>query len=294
MIKIEKLFKRKGLKKIAFLLILILGIPVFLYQQNNMITTTNIIVESNRLPERFDGYRILHLSDLHSKSFGENQKYLVNKVKKAQPDIIVFTGDLIDSRRYNEEHSIILMEELAKITEVYYVNGNHEARRWNEYPNLEKTLQQMGVKVLRNTHLPINRDGDQIYIIGIDDPNFDYAMNREGKSVRDVLEINRWKIDEAQTNSFKILLSHRPELFSLYVESNIDITFSGHAHGGQIRLPFIGGLFSPGQGFLPKYSSGKYEEKDSTLIVSRGLGNSIFPQRLFNRPEIIVVELKNK
>ena len=291
MFRIKRIFKRKHLKKLIISFLLLLGFLVFLYQQNNMITTTQLTVESDRLPESFDGYRILHLSDLHGKSFGKNQKDLVDKIEEAHPDVIFFTGDLIDSRRYNEEHSLELLKRITDIAEVYYVNGNHEGRS-GRFDGLEKSLLDIGVNVLRNTTKTIEKGSDEIYLMGLDDPTFDYRIQGKWMSIKDVLAHLHEGIDNE--DSFKILLSHRPEIFPLYSQSNIDVTLSGHAHGGQIRLPFIGGILAPGQGFFPKYHTGKYEENGSSLIVSRGLGNSIFPQRLFNRPDIIIVELKKK
>ncbi|WP_242837248.1 metallophosphoesterase [Alkaliphilus transvaalensis] len=285
--RIESIMKRKSKKKILIPLLLLLGLLAFLYQQNNMISITRISIESEQLPEAFNGYKIVHLSDLHGKAFGKKQKYLVEKIKKAKPDLIVFTGDLIDSRRYKEEASIELMKQLIPVADIYYVNGNHEAGSGN-FPSLEKQLLDVGVKVLRNTAEIIEVNGEMIYIIGLDDPLFGYAIDRTFVSSEGMLD---HITNGLQEDGFKILLSHRPELFHLYIENDINVTFSGHAHGGQIRLPFIGGLVAPGQGILPQYTEGVYTEGNSNLVVSRGLGNSLFPQRLFNRPEIIVVQL---
>ncbi|SDK91364.1 hypothetical protein SAMN05660472_02235 [Natronincola ferrireducens] len=282
--------KTRKINKATIFFILMINLVLFLYFQNNMITTREITIQSYKLPQVFENYKIVHLTDLHGKSFGKEQKTLVKKIKKAQPDLIVFTGDLVDSRRYNEEHSIKLIKEITEIAPVYYVTGNHEWRS-GRFETLEKTLVNSGVKVLRNTSDKIEKQQDEIYIIGIDDPVSYYTINTEKNTVENALDISTKGIPS--DGSFKILLAHRPELFDLYSQYNIDLVFSGHAHGGQIRLPFIGGLVAPHQGFLPKYTSGKYMEGNSIMIVNRGLGNSIFPQRLFNRPEIIVVRLIN-
>lgn len=278
------------LKKLIIITIMVIGLLLFLYLQNNMLTTTNITVQSNKLPKAFDGYTIVHLSDLHGKSFGKDQETLVKKIKAVQPDLIVFTGDLIDSRRYYEEHSITLMREITKIAPVYYVAGNHEGRS-GKFDGLEKALLDTGVKVLRNTYETIIEEQEGIYIIGIDDPVLYYLESYQDNSIKNI--IGEAIEGTPKEDGFKILLSHRPEMFSLYSKCDIDLIFSGHAHGGQIRLPFIGGLIAPHQGVFPKYTSGKYIKNSSVMIVSRGLGNSIFPQRLCNRPEIIVVKLMN-
>lgn len=170
------------------------------------------------------------------------------------------------------------MKEINKIAPVYFVTGNHEwgSRKFN---SLQKKLTTLGVKVLRNSWEKVHIGDDNIYIIGIDDP----AKNNgdENKLVRAELKevLNRIK----NQGDFKILLSHRPELFPIYTQFNFDLSFSGHAHGGQIRLPLIGGLVAPNQGYFPEYSSDKYKNRNSTMVVNGGLGNSIFPQRLFNR-----------
>lgn len=125
-------------------------------------------------------------------------------------------------------------------------------------------------------------------MLGIDDPEFNTGDIDEGSIVKDA--IVKAKI-ETQPDRYNVLLSHRPEFLEEYAEEQVDLVLSGHAHGGQVRLPFIGGLVAPNQGILPKYTAGLYEQQNTSMIVSRGLGNSIIPQRIFNRPEIVVVQL---
>jgi predicted MPP superfamily phosphohydrolase len=224
--------------------------------------------------------------------FGENQYELVSRIKKVKPDIIVFTGDLVDSKHYEEQPGLELMEQIVNIAPVYYVTGNHEF--WSgRFSSLEKKLQERGVKILRNTSDYIEKNGSKIDIIGVDDPiaNNTQQYNTEGEFLSS--EIQK-ALHGREKQNFTILLSHRPEHLSTYAKHNINLIFSGHAHGGQVRLPFIGGIIAPNQGLLPKYTSGKYQEESSVMIVSRGLGNSIIPQRIFNRPEIVVAKLKKK
>ncbi|WP_164669817.1 metallophosphoesterase [Virgibacillus doumboii] len=256
----------------------------FSYHQNSVLSVTEIDVQSDELPESFDGYRIVHLSDLHSKTFGENQSRLVEQVKNENPDLIVFTGDLIDKRDFNKEPGITLLKKMVSIAPTYFVTGNHELLS-EDYPSLEKDLESVGVTVLSNTAETIQWNGDTITIMGVGDPVNAGDANAQKDAVSQ-------SIRSMETISdFTILLSHRPELFSIYQDNQIDVTFTGHAHGGQFRLPFAGGLVAPNQGFFPKYAAGKYAENGSVMIVSRGLGNSIIPQRLFNRPEVVSVTL---
>jgi len=265
-------------KKVKIVLLLILLI-IFLYSENNLIYISKISIQSEKIPKSFQRYKIVHLSDFHNKSFLNYGKRVAEKVKALNPDIIVFTGDLIDSRRYKEEVSLNFMKELVKIAPVYYVNGNHEIRS-GKFSSLEQGLKEIGVNILRNTNESISKNGEEIYIMGIDDPLY--------KPLNKTLQ---GAMKNLQHSSFKILLAHRPEYISEYSSYNLDLIFSGHAHGGQVRLPFIGGLVAPGQGVFPKYTNGKYEIDNTSMVVSRGLGNSLFPQRLFNRPQIIEVTL---
>jgi uncharacterized protein len=281
--------KQKTKKRLLFFLLGIILLAYFFYFQKNSIVTTEYDFSSKKVPRNFNGYKIVQLSDLHSKLFGKNQEKLIKKVNKANPSLIVFTGDLVDSERYNEENSLVLMERLVQIAPVYYVTGNHEW--WSgEFTSLENELKNSGVHLLRGTVEELNLGEDNIQLIGIDDP----AGITESYSEQEVTEeairniIKEGKDDE----SIKILLAHRPELVSSYSKFPIDLVFSGHAHGGQFRIPFVGGLVAPNQGLFPEYTFGKHMVDKTTMIVNRGLGNSIIPIRVFNRPEIVVVTLK--
>jgi uncharacterized protein len=261
----------------------LLLVPAFLYWQNNSVTINEMKIVSGEIPGEFQGFKIVQLSDLHSKSFGKEQEKLIDKVIRSSPDIIVFTGDLVDQKKYDEHISMKLMTELTETAPVYFVSGNHEW--WSgRFPALEEKLGTAGVTVLRNEALHIKMGSEKIVLAGIDDP-------AGGQSTEESLNASLQNIPVNDT--FTILLSHRPELFTLYAEHDADLIFSGHAHGGQVRIPLLGGLVAPDQGFLPEYDGGKYEIGGSQMIVNRGLGNSIIPQRLFNRPEIIVVTLSS-
>ncbi|MFK4427485.1 MULTISPECIES: metallophosphoesterase [Bacillus] len=277
----------KKTKRIILIIGILVGISIFLYLQNNLISITEVKITSSKIPSSFKGYKILQISDLHNKKFGDNQDVLIQKVKSINPDIITITGDLIDSKSYDAEISMQVIRELVKEYPVYFVTGNHE--KWSgKYNSLEKKLKKQHVTVLRNEHVIIQKGGHEINLLGIDDPEFNTGDIDEGSIVKDA--IVKAKI-ETQPDRYNVLLSHRPEFLEEYAEEKVDLVLSGHAHGGQVRLPFIGGLVAPNQGILPKYTAGLYEQQNTSMIVSRGLGNSIIPQRVFNRPEIVVVQL---
>ncbi|MGN7479044.1 metallophosphoesterase [Solibacillus silvestris] len=268
------------MKKILKLIIFVAAVYVFLYVNNNWLVTTEHIHESEKIPANFDGYRITQVTDLHDATFGEDQSRLVEKVRATNPDAIFITGDLVDSRRYDLENSLQAVRQFVDIADVYYVLGNHEVAL-NLTEEIYAALTDSGVHVLPNDAIILERDGERIVIAGIEDPLM-------GQSVEQSID---QAMENVKTDLFTILLSHRPEQFEAYVEKHMDLVLTGHAHGGQIRLPFVGGLVAPSQGFMPKYSAGIFEEQQTKMIISRGLGNSLFPYRIFNLPEIYVVEL---
>ncbi|HQE05924.1 MAG: metallophosphoesterase [Tepidanaerobacteraceae bacterium] len=268
----------------------IFTISVFCTWQNNAITTTQIDYISPKIPEEFNGYRIVHISDLHNKQFGKNQERLLKRIRAVSPDIIVITGDLIDRRKYDLETAMLFINGAIKIAPLYYVSGNHEA--WSgDYANISERLRSSGVQILDDTKATMIRGKGKIDILGLSDPDFLTYSYLEGTNTSKLREHLERLSDDAV---FQILLCHRPELFEIYARENIDLIFSGHAHGGQVRIPFVGAIVAPDQGFFPKYSSGAYTQNQSTMIVSRGLGNSIIPIRIFNRPEIVVVTLRSE
>lgn len=259
------------------------------YWENNNLQVTHITVENDRVPAGLDGLRILQISDLHNKSFGKNQEKLLEKVKAEKPDLIVITGDLVDSYRTDLEPAMAFVEGAVAMAPVYYVTGNHEARI-PEYKTLKKRMKAKGVHIIDDDRVLITKKHVQLELIGVQDPHF-YEKKGEthGKKINADLKQHNFSKEMAYT----ILLSHRPELFNIYVKNEIDLVFTGHAHGGQIRLPFIGPLIAPNQGLFPKYTKGAYTKENTTMIVSPGLGNSSFPIRVLDPPTIMVVELKS-
>ena len=256
---------------------------------NTALQVSEYHIVSGRIPQGFDGFRIAQVSDLHNAEFGEGNNELIERLSRTEPDIIVLTGDLIDSRKTDIDIALGFVRQAVEIAPVYYVSGNHESRV-GEYERLKAGLEEAGAVVLENRKVQIIREGESITLMGIDDPSFraDYLFGDAASVARMEIENQRGDFD-----GYTILLSHRPELFDLYVDTGMDLVFSGHAHGGQFRLPILGGLVAPNQGFFPQYDAGRFDEENTTMIVSRGVGNSIIPIRFNNRPEIVLVTLRS-
>ena len=255
---------------------------------NTALELNTYTISSSKLPQSFDGYRIAHVSDLHNAEMGKNNEKLLTMLRDADPDMIAITGDLVDSRNTDIEVALQFVREAVKIAPCYYVTGNHEARI-SEYDELKVGMEAAGVTVLEDAQTEISLTGEFIRLIGVNDPSYqtDYLFG-------DAKTVMNTKLEELHTEQdrFTILLSHRPELFETYVDHDLDLVLSGHAHGGQFRLPFVGGLVAPNQGFFPEYDAGLYSMNHTNMIVSRGIGNSILPFRFNNRPEVIIIELK--
>ena len=278
---------KKTVLIVSLLIILCLGI--WTLWGNTALEVNEYEIVSDRIPEAFAGFRIAQVSDLHNKDFGEGYGQLLTLLSQINPDIIVVTGDLIDSRQTDLDVALEFAWQAGKIARVYYGSGNHEARV-PEYEDLKIGLVKAGVVILENQKVEITREGESINLMGIEDPSFqeDYLFGDSESVARQAIENL-----QNESDGYTILLSHRPELFDLYVETEMNLVFSGHAHGGQFRLPFVGGLVAPNQGFFPKYDAGQFTEENTTMIVSRGVGNSIIPIRFNNRPEIVLVTLRN-
>lgn len=238
-------------------------------------------VKSQKLPESFDGFKIVQLSDLHGAEFGEDGMGLVEKVKELEPDIIALTGDFV-----TDEGDLAAVEKLAaRLTElcpVYFISGNHEFGSGLAV-KVRNILERAGVKYLSNEYLTISRGEDGILLGGVEDP-LAYA---------DMLSPDELaqKMNDAAPDAFKILLGHRNYWMTEYPELPVDLIFCGHAHGGLIRIPGVGGLIGTDRRLFPDFDAGEYNNGRYILIVSRGLGNSVSIPRVFNRPEIVCVEL---
>ena len=285
----NKTIKKKRTKIITLSVIgiaLVLLI-VWIAWGNSALELNSYRIASNSLPKEFEGFRIAQVSDLHNAEMGKDNEKLISMLVEAAPDIIVITGDIIDSRNTNVDVALDFAEQAVKIAPCYYVTGNHEARV-DEYRDLKDGLIELGVTVLEDAKTQIVLSGESITLVGVDDPSFqtDYLFGDDETVMNS--ELNELINEE---DGYVILLSHRPELFDTYVENKVDLIFSGHAHGGQFRIPFIGGVVAPNQGVFPKYDAGIYSEGNTNMVVSRGVGNSIIPFRINNRPEVILIEL---
>lgn len=267
----------------------------FFFWQNNDITISKYNYKNSKIPNEFDGFKILHISDFHNKQFGLNHKRIIKKINAVNPDIIVITGDLIDRRRFHPEISYSFIEKIVENFPVYYVSGNHE-RKSGHYDEIIEKLKSLHVITLENDVVKHNIDGSHINIIGAKDP----ANVLDKRKFSNTCEMEEFLSNFKNDDTFKILLSHKPELINIYKKNNMDLIFSGHTHGGQFRIPFLGGIVAPNQGLFPKYDAGMFKEYNeeneniSTLFISRGLGNSSVPIRVFNRPELIVVTFKSE
>ncbi|MCA9765660.1 MAG: metallophosphoesterase [Carnobacterium sp.] len=254
---------------------------------NLTIATSYFEIENKKIPSDFSGFKIAEVSDLHNRQWGQT---LIKKIKAEKPDIITITGDLIDSSHTNFDQAMQFIEEANKLAPIYYVTGNHEA--WIEnYAVLEGKLKSAKVMMMDDKSVFIEKEKNKIHISGIQDPDFFERENDYGiQGAR-----TRTKLTELlEKEFFTIVLSHRPEQFEQYVAAGANLVLAGHAHGGQVRIPFIGGLVAPNQGFFPKYTEGLHSKKNTKMVVSRGLGNSIIPIRINNTPELVIITLKTK
>ena len=263
------------MKKRYIILICLCALILWTIWGNTALEVNEWHIRSDRLPESFDGFRIAQVSDLHNTKNDD----LLPLLEKAEPDLIVLTGDLIDSRDTDVEAAPEFVREAVKLAPCCYVSGNHESRV-PEREELWAGLRELGVVMLDNASVEVERNGEAICLMGLADPDF-------GGNYGAMLEELT-----AGAQGYTVLLSHRPELFEVYAECNIDLVFSGHAHGGQFRLPILGGLVAPHQGLFPEYDAGLFEQNGTAMLVSRGVGNSIIPIRFNNRPEIVVAILE--
>ena len=279
----------KKQKTFAAILVIIAAAGAYLRFENTSLTITAHEISSEKIPQNFDGYEIVQISDLHNVKSSKLTGDLISRIKENSPDIAVITGDTIDSRHTDTEAALDVVRRISEVCPVYYVAGNHEARI-DEYETFAEDLADMGVHILTNGAEQIKIGDESINIVGIDDPDFAHEFGVEDS----VIAASFLEGIEYDKGNYTVLLSHRPELIDAYSQAGVDLVFSGHAHGGQIRLPFVGGLIAPDQGLLPEYTSGAYEKGDTVMVVSRGIGNSIFPFRINNRPELVSVTLKSR
>lgn len=272
--------------KAAFILLLVLAVfTAWTVRGNVTFEITHTETVSEKIPPQFSGFKIAHVSDLHNARFGKDNRRLIEALRREKPDIIAITGDLVDSQSTDIDGSVAFVRSAVKIAPCYYVTGNHDRWLKDEYFILEEKLLSLGVTVLHGESITLDRNGEQITLLGVDDPLFSQINAPRRESDDAVLA------EISESSKFQILLAHRPERFEIYKKHGIDLALCGHTHGGQLRLPFIGGIIAPDQGFFPKYDAGIYKDGGTEMIISRGLGNSGVPLRVNDRPEIVIITL---
>ncbi len=262
----------------------LLGLLGFeLYRSNTFIEVEQIAVARSDIPRGFDGFKIAHLSDLHAKQYGENNAELVELLRAENPDIIAFTGDFVD---FSDEDAWMVYDTavaLMSVAPVYFVPGNHEYAKG--FTAVETELKRAGVVVLRNQAVELERGGDRIVLLGIDDPNGYATMLPMDETV---------ELAKQREPDFILMLNHRYDRAEAASALGVPLMLAGHAHGGLIRLPFTDGLIGPGYKLFPQRTDGLYDVDGMSLVVSRGLGNAVWSMRLFNRPHLPIITLKSE
>ena len=291
--------KRKFLKIIIILLLLLAALT---YDSNTRPALTEYSVSSHRLPESFDGFTVVQLSDFHGGLGKKANEKILEMTEGAKPDIIAITGDMVDS---GTDMAVVdaFLGELTEIAPVYYVTGNHEwaAGKVDKLRNmingdgdqgrrrmaeLQELLHKWGVHYLSNSYELLDRGGEDIILAGVEDPN-GYSDMLKPEEVVDI-------INEEREGGFTILLGHRNYWVENYPQLEVDIILSGHAHGGIVRLPFAGGVLGTGYELFPEHVEGVVESGRYSMVVSRGLGNSVPVPRFLNNPEIVVLRLESE
>lgn len=274
---------------LILMLLLLIGCAVFIYQSKYSLEISRYEITSDKITEPI---RIVHLSDLHNSVFGEGNSRLVKAVAEQKPDIILLTGDMVTVYEENSETTVQLIELLLEIAPVYFSYGNHEKMYEIKYSaDLTAIFEAAGAHVLDAEYEDILIKGQQVRLGGV----CGYCVPEESASEY-MADEQRFLKAFQNTKQLKILMCHMPVAWIDYGSLDswgIDCVFSGHAHGGQIRLPFVGGMYAPDQGWFIGREAGLYHSQDGnrTMVLSRGLGNSTFIPRFNNRPEVVVVDM---
>ena len=274
--------KKKGIILVMSAAIMLVIGAMYIYKGSKTIDITTYQIKSEKIS---NGIRIALLTDLHSTEIDEGNKNLIQSIKDCKPDIICYSGDMINWSDTNYEVTLNLTRELVKIAPVYYGLGNHEYYKYvKKNRDFMDMFQKAGATMLNNTYETIEIKGNTIDIGCICE-----APEQYEKYKPDI--VNQME----QSKNFKLLLAHAPELYmGTLNDKDINLALAGHAHGGQIRIPYIGGLYTPDQGFLPKLTTGMYEYDKTTLIISRGLGDHTFVPRINNNPELVIIDIRQE
>lgn len=280
-----KSFLIKHRKRLIIDFVIVAVVALMLIDSSCRIVVSEYEISSSNLPKSFEGYTVVQLSDLHGRILGRDSSRLVKKTALQQPDIIVITGDMADENTKDFSQIESLLAQLREIAPVYYVSGNHEW--WAEcLDELGEIFARQDVRYLRNEYVMLERSGESIALIGVEDPNGPYDMIKPPA----LLE----KLEEEQGEGFRLLLGHRNNWREAYPELDADIVFCGHAHGGIVRLPFVGGVLGTDISLFPDDVDGTVRVGRYTLVISRGLGNSVPVPRFLNNPELVKVILKSE
>lgn len=260
----------------------------------------NYIIENNKIPKEFNDYVIVQISDLHNKSFGKNNIYLINEINKINPQVVFITGDIIDGENKNFQVALDLLEYLANKYKIYYVSGNHEQKallkKYKEaYKDYFEKLHDISAIHLDNKKIQIKKGNSHINVYGLTIPfkYYKYLLDKDKSTNLDENFLQE-HLPIINRNEYNILLVHTPFYFDEYEKWGADLILAGHVHGGIIRIPFVGGLLSPNRQFFPKYDLGTYDKNDSTMIVTKGLGGSKALVRINCKPEVVKITLKFK
>lgn len=260
--------------------------------QNVSVKITRYHIYSQNLPTSFNDFRIVLLSDIHSRNFGLGQKALVNRVRKMHPNLILISGDWVDSKHGKLSTCVEQAKLLKQIAPVWAIYGNHEIRKIRKtgVDTMHKALCDAGVHFLHTSGTHIEKENSYINLIGIEDDVQLSERARKKKQIESVKTMLSRVMHGILPDEFTILMAHHPEFIDIYSNEPIDLVVSGHAHGGQVRIPFVGGVIAPNQGLFPRYTSGKHCKNNTQMVISRGIGG-FKPVRIFNQPEIVVISL---
>lgn len=276
---------------IIAILIIIIAFIFWMHHELDCLETTYYTIESEWLPENFDGVQFALLSDLHNKSFGEKNVRLLSAIKRAKPDFILVAGDMVTAKEKNgSKAGLELMEQLGKQYDVFYARGNHEEKLFEmEGAGYEQAVKKMGVYFLNNESILLSRGEQSIRITGLSLPlKYFQKFHQTAFPTGQIEEL----IGKKKGDRFHILIAHKPAHFPEYVRWGADLVVSGHIHGGILYLPYFGGVISPQLELFPKFDAGVFTLDKSTLVISRGLGSHSIPIRIHNRPELVIVTMK--
>lgn len=271
-----------GFLPVGILLLVIL----ILIALDARLSVKKYVIDAEEIQEKV---RIVFVSDLHSCRYGEGQKTLIDAVNDLNPDLVLLGGDIFDDVVPNDNTTLFL-SAVSDLYPCYYVTGNHEYwggdERFSEQMSILKSLD---ITILSGEGRTVCVNGQYLNITGIDDPDAFLTAERQENIALQLENASA----ASKNNYYTVLLAHRPEYFDRYLEYDFDLILSGHAHGGQWRIPLLlNGLYAPDQGLFPKYAGGKYTVSDTTMIVGRGLAReSTRIPRIFNRPELVLIEL---